>query len=208
MSMVLFRLGGCIYDCPYLHPHLLLLVVVLIVILRTPAFVKALVEISTSGANPSASAATSLIPTRGPRRAAVVACSAELVRELIFTCVALRTENASISDRLSAALAATAVLQQQRDASGGPLTSPLADGTGDGQLATAAATGRQKCDAGATTGRTAARRAEGATDEVVSAKVFGQLLSLSVFAFLGPQSLREGRKVSREWRDKCTWDCK
>ncbi|CAN0414567.1 unnamed protein product [Pylaiella littoralis] len=75
---------------------------------------EALVEISTSGANPSASAATSLIPIRGPRRAAVVACSAELVRDLISTCVALRTENASISERLSVALAAKAGLQQQQ----------------------------------------------------------------------------------------------
>lgn len=163
-------------------------------------------EISTSGANPSASAATSLIPTRGPRRAAVVACSAELVRELISTCVALRKENTSISDRLSAALTATAVLQQQQpqDADGGSLTSPFANRTGDGQLSSAA---RQKRDGGASTGRMAAGTAQD-TDEVVTAKVFDQLLSLSVFGFLGPQSLREGRKVSLAWRDKCSWDCK
>eukprot|EP00903_Cladosiphon_okamuranus_P008415 g8091.t1 len=172
---------------------------------------EALVEISASGANPSASAATNLIPTRGPRRAAVVACSAGLVRELISTCVTLRAEKASVSNRLSAALAAVAVLQQQQQqkqqqqqqGAGVSLASPqagcgAADGAG-GQLEAA----KKRRDDGATHGEAGGASAAGE----VSAKVFGQLLSLSVFGFLGPQSLKEGRKVSREWRDKCTWDC-
>ncbi|CAM9379416.1 unnamed protein product [Scytosiphon promiscuus] len=164
---------------------------------------EALVEISASGANPSAAAATSLIPTRGPRRAAVVACSAGLVRDLIASCVALRAENASISQQLSAALATAAAAQQQQQQqqreqqAAIPATVPEAggdsaeEGSADGQLER-----RKRHDDGATHG-----------GGEVGAKVFGQLLSLSVFGFLGPQSLEESRKVSREWRDKCTWDC-
>lgn len=162
-------------------------------------------EISTSGANPSASAATSLIPTRGPRRAAVVACSAGLVRELISTCVALRAENTSVSERLSTALADAAALKQRQQQTAGESSTSApsqqfqgGDGAGGQQLS------RKKRDDGATHG---GGEADGGV-EVVSAKVFGQLLSLSIFGFLGPQSLKEGRKVSREWRDKCTWDCK
>lgn len=156
-------------------------------------------EISTSGANPSASAATSLIPTRGPRRAAVVACSAGLVRELISTCVTLRAEKKSVSDRLSAALAAVAVLQQQQS-----LASPQAGrGSADGADGQPGASKKRRDD-GAPHGEAGGASATGE----VSTKVFGQLLSLSVFGFLGPQSLKESRKVSREWRDKCTWDCK
>ncbi|CAM9397593.1 unnamed protein product [Choristocarpus tenellus] len=41
----------------------------------------------------------------------------------------------------------------------------------------------------------------------VKGQVFGQLLALAVFRFLGPQSLEEGRKVCRAWQDKCAWDC-
>lgn len=165
-------------------------------------------EVSTSGANPSASAATNLIPTRGPRRAAVVACSAGLVRELISTCVSLRAEKASVSERLSAALATVAVLQQQRQqqqAAGGSLASPAAAGL-VAEGAAAAAAGQLAAEKRRDDGT--ARGGSGGAAAEVSAKVFGQLLSLSVFGFLGPQSLREGRKVSREWRDKCTWDCK
>lgn len=161
-------------------------------------------EISTSGANPSASAATSLIPTRGPRRAAVVACSAGLVRDLISTCIALRKDKASLSGRLAEAQRQQ---QQQQGASGGSsahLQSDAAGAAGHGET-----TARKKHDDGGSHGRDVGGAGGAAAAGVASsAKVFGQLLSLSVFGFLGPQSLEEASKVSREWRDKCTWDCK
>lgn len=168
---------------------------------------KALVEISTSGANLSASAATSLIPTRGPRRAAVVACSAGLVRNLISTCIALRKDKASLSARLAEALRQQQQ-QQQQGASGGSLAhveSGAAGAAGDGETAA-----RKKHDDGGSHGRDSggAGGAAAAAGVSSSTKVFGQLLSLSAFGFLGPQSLEEASKVSREWRDKCTWDCK
>lgn len=45
-------------------------------------------------------------------------------------------------------------------------------------------------------------------EEGIAGRFFGQLVALGVFGFLGPQSLEEGTKVSRDWRDKCAWDCK
>ncbi|CBN77748.1 hypothetical protein Esi_0062_0123 [Ectocarpus siliculosus] len=167
---------------------------------------EALVEISTSGANLSASAATSLIPTRGPRRAAVVACSAGLVRDLISTCIALRKDKASLSARFAEAL--RQLQQQQQGASGGSsahVESGAAGAAGDGETAA-----RKRHDDGGSHGLDsggAGGGAEAVVGVASSAKVFGQLLSLSVFGFLGPQSLEEASKVSREWRDKCTWDC-
>ncbi|CAM9832512.1 unnamed protein product, partial [Ectocarpus sp. 8 AP-2014] len=169
---------------------------------------EALVEISTSGANLSASAATSLIPTRGPRRAAVVACSAGLVRDLISTCIALHKDKASLSARLAEALRQQLQQQQQQGASGGSsshVDSGAAGAAGDGETAA-----RKKHDDGGSHGLDSGGAGGGAAAAVgvaSSAKVFGQLLSLSVFGFLGPQSLEEASKVSREWRDKCTWDC-
>ncbi|CAN0004951.1 unnamed protein product, partial [Ectocarpus sp. 13 AM-2016] len=165
----------------------------------------ALVEISTSGANLSASAATSLIPTRGPRRAAVVACSAGLVRDLISTCIALRKDKASLLARLAEALRQQQ--QQQQGASGDSpahVESGAAGAAGDGET-----TARKKHDDGGSHGRDSGCTSGAAAAAGVSssAKVFGQLLSLSVFGFLGPQSLEEASKVSREWRDKCSWDC-
>ncbi|CAB1104112.1 unnamed protein product [Ectocarpus sp. CCAP 1310/34] len=167
---------------------------------------EALVEISTSGANLSASAATSLIPTRGPRRAAVVACSAGLVRDLISTCIALRKDKASLLARLAEALRQQQQ-QQQQGASGGSsahVESGAAGAAGDGETAA-----RKKHDDGGSHGRDSggASGAVATAGVASSAKVFGQLLSLSVFGFLGPQSLEEASKVSRDWRDKCTWDC-
>ncbi|CAM9234815.1 unnamed protein product [Ectocarpus sp. 4 AP-2014] len=167
---------------------------------------EALVEISTSGANLSASAATSLIPTRGPRRAAVVACSAGLVRDLISTCIALRKDKASLSARFAEVLRQQQQ-QQQQGASGGSsahVESGAAGAAGDGETAA-----RKKHDDGGSHGRDSggASGAAAAAGVASSTKVFGQLLSLSVFGFLGPQSLEEASKVSREWRDKCTWDC-
>lgn len=158
-------------------------------------------EISTSGANLSASAATSLIPTRGPRRAAVVACSAGLVRDLISTCIALRKDKASLSGRL-----AEAQRQQQQGASDGS-SAHLQGGAGAAAAGDGESAARKKHDDGGSHGRDSGGAAA-AAGVASSAKVFGQLLSLSVFGFLGPQSLEEASKVSREWRDKCTWDCK
>ena len=156
-------------------------------------------EISKSGANPSAAAATSLIPTRGPRRATVVACSAGLVRDLISACVSLRSEKATLEGRLASAEAAAA--EAEARASGGTAlggnrsTSPSQEMEGDFSAGTRA--GKKRRDGGK----------RGAVAGMGAAKVFGQLLALGVFGFLGPQSLEEGRKVSRDWRDKCTWDC-
>lgn len=165
--------------------------------LPCPRLHQALVEISTSGANPSAAATTGLIPTRGPRRAAVVACSAGLVRDLIATCVTLRTESITLSDRLAAA---TLALQSSPGAQ-----ALLAGGLSAGAVA-AVATAVATIDRGATGGRAGVR--ELAREAGVGAAiVFGQLLSLHIFGFLGPQSLEEGKTVCRSWRDKCTWDC-
>ncbi|CAM9971374.1 unnamed protein product, partial [Ectocarpus fasciculatus] len=166
---------------------------------------EALVEISTSGANLSASAATSLIPTRGPRRAAVVACSAGLVRDLISTCIALRKDKVSLSGRLAEAQRQQQQQQQQQGASDGS-SAHLQGGAGAAAGGDGETAARKKHDDGGSHGRDSGGAAA-AAGVASSAKVFGQLLSLSVFGFLGPQSLEEASKVSREWRDKCTWDC-
>lgn len=143
-------------------------------------------EISTSGANPSAAAATGLIPTRGPRRAAVVACSSDLVRELTSACLALREENASLKERMAA-------LERERSSWG------YAEGDDAARSEVVGAKGVHSGDG---------KKREGIQGGGSNAgKVFGQLLSLGVFGFLGPQSLEEGMKVSRDWRDKCSWDC-
>lgn len=154
-------------------------------------------EIGKSGANPSAAAATSLIPTRGPRRATVVACSAGLVRELISACVSLRSENASLKDRLASAEAAAAAAEASGGTSlgGSPPRSPSPEAEGEFSIGNRG--GKKRRDGGN----------GGAVAVIGAAKVFGQLLALGVFGFLGPQSLEEGRRVSRDWRDKCTWDC-
>lgn len=162
-------------------------------------------EISSSGANPSAAAATSLIPTRGPRRATVVACSAGLVRDLIFACVSLRSDKEALKGRLAsaehAAAAAEAAAAAAVAASGdaavrSPPVSPSQEA--EDCLSISSGSGKKRRD-----GREEAVVKTGAG----AAKVFGQLLALGVFGFLGPQSLEEGRRVSRDWRDKCTWDC-
>lgn len=157
-------------------------------------------EISASGANPSAAATTSLIPTRGSRRAAVVACSSDLVRELTSACLELREENASLKERLAAA---------ERERSSWVLIHGDDGGDDDEDGAAAAAgskavgpTGGSRRKGGGGSGTR-----EGVQGEKKAGRVFGQLLALGVFGFLGPQSLEEGRKVSREWRDKCAWDC-
>lgn len=146
---------------------------------------QALVEISTSGANPPAAKTTSLIPTRGPRRATVVACSSDLVRDLISVCVSLRSENASLKERLVAAQAPVSSASQ--DLSTAPGKDVVMDAAGVG-------------DRGKDRDSTIIKRGNGA------GRVFGQLLALGVFGFLGPQSLEESRRVCQEWRDKCSWD--
>lgn len=173
---------------------------------------QALVEISTSGANPSAAATTGLIPTRGPRRAAVVACSSGLVRDLISACVSLRAENAALTARLSKALAghATTVTNQQARPNPGAIpgmNAPALSGdSSSGPDATKVRNGPEIAGAAAPVA-VAAGDEFSSTRGAGAAKVFGQLLALTVFNFLGPRSLEEGRRVCRSWRDKCTWDC-
>lgn len=163
---------------------------------------QALVEISSSGANPSAAATTGLIPTRGPRRAAVVACSSSLVRDLISTCVALRAQNAALAERLTSVQSASASAASPTqlgpgDAAGGTAAGVVAEG--DRASETCPGDGLEGL-----IGSEVNKPSRG----IGAATVFGQLLSLNVYGFLGPQALEEGRKVCRSWRDKCAWDCK
>lgn len=147
-------------------------------------------EISASGANPAAAATTGLIPTRGPRRAAVVACSSSLVRDLIATCITLRAENVALNERL---------VQPASPAKSVDVAAAAAEVVGGTGGDKNARNGPQAVVGGGNV----VELDHGAE----AAKVFGQLLSLNVFGFLGPQALGEGRAVCRSWRDKCTWDC-
>lgn len=115
----------------------------------------------------------------------MVACSSDLVRDLISVCVSLRAENASLRERLVAAQAPVSSASQ--DLSTTPAKDVVMCGAGVG-------------DHGKDRDLTTIKRGNGA------ARVFGQLLALGVFGFLGPQSLEEGRRVCQEWRDKCSWD--
>lgn len=139
----------------------------------------------------------------------MVACSSGLVRDLIAACVALRAENAALTARLSA----TNVAQPVAAAAAPPIP-PASAGVSNGVgVKTANGVDSQGVGVGmgantqllanangAVIGERVERRGTGA------AKVFGQLPGLEIFRFLGPQSLEEGRRVCRTWRDKCTWD--